>query len=370
MKNLLKKQRAFTLIELLIYMALLSAFLTSAITFAWDIIYGREKAFNEFVVSQNAKTIANRIEAEIRTAESVSSVSEKELILSSGSQFILNGSNLQYSNDGANFYNLNSNQVLVSALSFSEDNSSQANNKIISFDFTVEQAAAASPGQVATSRDYSKTILLNGQFNQSSSLLLDASNSTLSSSNRQLLDIVLENTSSNSIIIDQLAITWTGAVSATNFQAVQIDGLEIWSGSVNSGSLVDLSDFTINSGETVNLDSIDFDGNIAEAELEMVFYMGDGSTSFLTMTLLESGVTPTPTPTGTITPTPTPTTTETPTPTLTPNPNSCAEYCQNDSYSGGICRKAPKNCTNRGEVYQSAADYLCIGNKDSCCCQY
>ena len=69
-----KTKNGFTLIELILYVALISVFVTGAVYFAWDIIYGRVKSGVQLEVSQNLRLASKRIIQEIRNAEGVSSI--------------------------------------------------------------------------------------------------------------------------------------------------------------------------------------------------------------------------------------------------------------------------------------------------------
>src|SRR3990172_1952153 len=76
--------KGFTLIELIVYVALVAIFITGAILFSWDVIYGREKSFNQQIVQQNARAALLRISYEIRRAQDIQSVSPTQLVLENG----------------------------------------------------------------------------------------------------------------------------------------------------------------------------------------------------------------------------------------------------------------------------------------------
>lgn len=67
----MKKNSGATLVELILYIALLSIFIGGAITFAWDIIYSRVKSNTQRLVSQNLRLASRRIEFEIRNASAI-----------------------------------------------------------------------------------------------------------------------------------------------------------------------------------------------------------------------------------------------------------------------------------------------------------
>jgi len=61
-----------TFVELILYIALLSIFIGGAITFSWDIIYGRVKSNTQRTLSQNLRIASKRISYEIRNSIAVS----------------------------------------------------------------------------------------------------------------------------------------------------------------------------------------------------------------------------------------------------------------------------------------------------------
>jgi len=74
MKKISKRNSGFTLVELILYIALVSIFLTGVIMFTWDILYGRVKSYVQEEVNQNSRFAAKRIIYEIRNASGVNSV--------------------------------------------------------------------------------------------------------------------------------------------------------------------------------------------------------------------------------------------------------------------------------------------------------
>ena len=68
-----KLKRGFTLIEMILYIAIVSIFLTGLVYFTWDLIYGRLKSYIQQEVNQNIRFASARIIYEIRNAKSVNS---------------------------------------------------------------------------------------------------------------------------------------------------------------------------------------------------------------------------------------------------------------------------------------------------------
>lgn len=69
-------KKAFTLIELLIYLALVALFLTAATTSMWDIILGHTKSSVEQEVQENLRFASYRLGFEIRNADSIGAASD------------------------------------------------------------------------------------------------------------------------------------------------------------------------------------------------------------------------------------------------------------------------------------------------------
>lgn len=76
-----KKQLGFSLIEVIIYVALISIFIGGAIQFTWDILYGRVKAQVQQEVNQNLRLAVKKISYEIRNASDVTIVGASDISL-------------------------------------------------------------------------------------------------------------------------------------------------------------------------------------------------------------------------------------------------------------------------------------------------
>ncbi|MFH1667591.1 MAG: type II secretion system protein [Candidatus Komeilibacteria bacterium] len=73
--------QGFTLLEVIIYMAIVSAILTVAIFFAWSIIGNQSKSMVVTEVSQNSRFILERVGRELRQASSIASLTSEQLVL-------------------------------------------------------------------------------------------------------------------------------------------------------------------------------------------------------------------------------------------------------------------------------------------------
>lgn len=75
------KQAGFSLIEMILYMAVVSIFVTGAVLFGWNIIYGRIKSQVQLDVNYNLHLITNRVNYELRNATDILGLSASDLCL-------------------------------------------------------------------------------------------------------------------------------------------------------------------------------------------------------------------------------------------------------------------------------------------------
>ena len=362
--------RGFTLIELILYVALVAIFITSAVLFSLDLIYGREKSHQQQIVQQNVRIALGRITYEIERANDIQSVNSNQIVLDNGggstTTIELSGENVQITTGGQGPYNLTSNQVSVDALNFGEFSSPTNDSKNINVSSSLRQVQAAVSGQLTAQTSAQVGIELKGQFSQSRRLLVDLTNLNLVSGST-IEGIAIQNSGAIDIIIDKLLVSWSGTGGGENITEVQIGGGGVeWTGSQGSGTTVELNDFTLSpAAGSVDINNFTFDSDMSGANLEVHYMMGDQS-RVITEFSLAAGGTPTTTPTQT----PSPTLTPTPTPSPTPAP-SCTTVCQSNGYSQGTCRASNQACINNGEVRVSAGNQYCTGGPtaDTCCCK-
>ena len=74
-----KNQAGLTLIEIIIYITIVSMILTVAIFFAWDVIGGQTKTYVITEINQNTRFIIETISRDMRQATSINSVSATTL---------------------------------------------------------------------------------------------------------------------------------------------------------------------------------------------------------------------------------------------------------------------------------------------------
>lgn len=352
------KKFGFTLIELILYMTLVSSFVTGAVLFAWDVMYGREKFNQQQIVEQSTKSALARISYEIRRAKNSTSVTKEQLILDNGgttTTIASSSGSVVITSGGAGPYTLTSNQVVVTDLSFTNVTPANNNSKNIKVSLSVKQASGIHSGQTPVATTMSESVELNSQFNQARSLLMDAGDVLLTTGNKKIENTFLLNSGTDSITVDKMMFTWTGAGVGNTLLSIRIGGSTVWSGSAVSGTLLDITNVTLVSGEDpIPIEYIDFNGNMANTTVLVTFTMTDSSTM---STELVFGAMPTPTPMVTVTPIPTVT------PTLTPTPTNCNQYCQQKYSLPGSCKKS-----NQCSGYKEGSIYEC-SPPDICCCQ-
>lgn len=83
MRKKQKYDQGLTFVELILYVGLVSIFISGAILFAWDVVYGNAKSNTQRLVTQEIRHASERILYEIRNASAVHAISPQELCLSS-----------------------------------------------------------------------------------------------------------------------------------------------------------------------------------------------------------------------------------------------------------------------------------------------
>lgn len=141
----------FTLIELLIYVGLVSIFLTAATSSLLDIVFGSVKSSVEQEVQENLRYVTQRVQFEIRNADTINSGSSFGINLASDStkslslatpspnnptEFRVSGGILQIKQGSGSWTVLTSSVLEVTNLVFTK--LSDSNSENISFTVTVK----------------------------------------------------------------------------------------------------------------------------------------------------------------------------------------------------------------------------------------
>lgn len=155
-------QSGFSLIELILYIALVSIFISSAVLLGWDIIYAGQKADIQREVNQNIRLVAKRIAYEVRNASAIQSITTTSICLTSADTaynptYIYLSSGLLRiawgggSNDCTNMTNdhpLTNPDVQVTNLVFS-DLSNGADTQHVGYELTIESTGVRQEWQHA-----------------------------------------------------------------------------------------------------------------------------------------------------------------------------------------------------------------------------
>lgn len=111
---------------------------------------------------------------------------------------------------------------------------------------------------------------------EANSLTVDTSGAEIGGSgDKDLIGITITNAGSSSITWDRVIVTWTG--SSRKMQVVRVNGSDVWSGNVNSGSNQNITDVTLSASQTKSINYIRFNGDMSTRTFTIEFIMQDGS---------------------------------------------------------------------------------------------
>lgn len=162
----------FSLIELILYVALIAIFISGAILFAWDIIFGRVKSQIQQEVNQNLRLASKRLTFEIRNAAKVNSIGNSTISLEMSDAarnptvFDVKDGRLRigYGSGGACPVTapcpLTSNQVTVSQLSFTDLSTADGNSVNIQYIITIKANNPGGRQEWERSQTYSSSVEL------------------------------------------------------------------------------------------------------------------------------------------------------------------------------------------------------------------
>lgn len=167
------------------------------------------------------------------------------------------------------------NQVEVQSLIFSNLSSEGSKNLAVTILFDSGNTGSASYQHQV---EYQTSFELDGQFKQARSLLLDLSNLAVSSDSQDIVDIELENTGTQSITIDQIILSWSDTPGGETLTEVQLGGgSSEWSGSVTSGTQIDITDVSLAAAATTTLNNLTLSPQVYSGSYTLIFIMADGS---------------------------------------------------------------------------------------------
>lgn len=119
---------------------------------------------------------------------------------------------------------------------------------------------------------------------QGTDLVVDTSASNINiQDNTQIVGLTLENTGLADVIIDQMTVSWTGAPGGTKINNISIDGNSVWSGSGNSGGVLNIASLTLPVGTTIYpINNLDFNRNMTGTTITIDFTLSDLSVTSVT----------------------------------------------------------------------------------------
>lgn len=143
----MRVQFGFTLIELILYMALVSIILSALVPFALDIIGGSTKSSVQQEVFSQGRFVSERIKNEIRQASGITTVGNTTLTLTNFSPdtntvISLTGGKMTVNKNGLGAVDLNSNDTIISCplnVCFTNYSSTlDSKTKHVQFKFTID----------------------------------------------------------------------------------------------------------------------------------------------------------------------------------------------------------------------------------------
>lgn len=159
----MRGEKGFTLIELILYIAIVTIVVSAMIPFAWNVIEGGVKSTTEQEVFSNARFVSERIKYEIRNASGITSVGASSISLTNFSpdtttviDLNVPTGKIRINKNGTGAVNLNSNDTTATALTFTNYTSVDNKTKNIQFNFTL----GSNFGQ--TRQEYQQTATIEG----------------------------------------------------------------------------------------------------------------------------------------------------------------------------------------------------------------
>jgi len=121
-------------------------------------------------------------------------------------------------------------------------------------------------------------IILNAPLNESDYLNIDGSGAYLYNSNKRISGVDLTNIAPfGNITITSMRVSWTGGSGPNQLDSIKIGGSTVWSPNVNSGTLVNITDTSITSGDTAQTLRIYFTQSMVGTTVTVEFTMADAS---------------------------------------------------------------------------------------------
>jgi prepilin-type N-terminal cleavage/methylation domain-containing protein len=161
-------KKGFSLIEMILYIAIVSIFLGGVVQLAWNSIYGRVKSQVMQQVSYASRFAGKRMLFEIRNASGINSVTASSLCLASAdsvrnpTHIYLSGSAIHIGWGGGsptcasttNDVALTGSNVTVSSLVFTNLSTSSLSSRHVQFTYTISSSATSGRQEYVASQSY------------------------------------------------------------------------------------------------------------------------------------------------------------------------------------------------------------------------
>ncbi len=149
----------FTLIEIILYVGIITIVFGSIVPFAWNVIRGGVKSATQQNVDANSGFISEKIKYEIRNASGITSVTANSISLTNfapdtSTVIDLSGGRVRINKNGAGNVNISSDDVTVTDLTFTNNSSGDNLTKNIGYTLTVTMSGSR--------QEYQSTLSLRG----------------------------------------------------------------------------------------------------------------------------------------------------------------------------------------------------------------
>jgi type II secretory pathway pseudopilin PulG len=155
-KYKVQRSNGTTLIEVLLYVGIVAIISTALVQFALTAITSATKSTTQQEVSSVGRSIARRIQYEIRNASDINSISATQISLvtktpsTNPTVISLSGGNVTIKQGTGSVTNLNSSNTTISSFTFTDYSSSDTKTKHIEFQFDIQAAFGSSGRQEYT----------------------------------------------------------------------------------------------------------------------------------------------------------------------------------------------------------------------------
>lgn len=161
----LQTNQGFTLIELIVYLGIVSVFMTSAVYFSWDILFGQVKSEVAQEVQQNSRVALQRMTYEIRRAKAINSVgSGLSLSMADDTTTVFDvnvDGVLQINEDGGGAVALTSDKVQVTSLTFTDR--SIGDSKNVKIELTISHVNPENVQEWKREESFETTVEVRGK---------------------------------------------------------------------------------------------------------------------------------------------------------------------------------------------------------------